>query len=89
MIDIVPDVISAIRPSALVDELRKVVRDEIRAALEEQREALQSLGAVLGISSKAASMRLARDPGLRKLGIPIGRRIYFKRSDDENQVLIT
>ncbi|MCU1277076.1 MAG: hypothetical protein JWM53_622 [bacterium] len=69
--------------AALADALRAIVREEVRSALAEQAEQLAPLAKILGCSSPAAGARLRRDPELRKLGVQIGRRVLFKRSDVE------
>ena len=46
----------------------------VRRVLAEQQEQLEPLSAVLGVSAKAASARLTRDPELRKIGVQVGSR---------------
>jgi hypothetical protein len=86
-IDIVPDIIAALRSAggreALADAVRAVVHEEIRLALAEQRDTLKPLSAILGISAAAARMRITRDPRLRAVGFPIGRRLLFRAHEVE------
>lgn len=88
MIDLASEVLLALQSqegrAAIGDGVRAVVREEVRAALAEREERLLPLPEVLGCTPAAARMRLRRDPALRQLGIPIGRRILFKRSDVEH-----
>lgn len=42
----------------------------VRRVFEEQAEHLQPLSTLLSISTRAAGKRIARDPGLRALGVP-------------------
>ena len=54
----------------------------VRAELAAQAEKLEPLGAILGISTRAAAKRITRDPGLRALGVPQApnRPLLFRRS---------
>ena len=52
----------------------------VRRVLAEQAERLEPLSVILGISSKAAHARLARDPQLRRIGVQVGARCLFKRN---------
>jgi hypothetical protein len=63
--------------------VRGVVRDEIRAAISEQQETLKPLAQVLGLKNDSARKRVRRDPGLRALGVPVGRRILFRAHEVE------
>lgn len=86
-LDLASELIAALRSSdgmaAVADAVRGVVADEVRRVLAEQGEQLRPLNEILSCSRPAANARLARDPGLRALGVPVGRRLLFRRSDVE------
>lgn len=69
---------------AVADRAAAVVEARIEAAVERalsrQRETLEPLAEILGVSRAAANMRLSRDPALRALGVRSGKRIVFQRS---------
>ena len=52
-----------------------------RRALAQQVESLEPLGAILGCTPDAARMRISRDGELASLGLRVGRRLLFRRSD--------
>lgn len=62
-------------------EIAKKVADEIAARQAAAGEPLQSLGAILSISDRAAVARLSRDPELRALGHRLGRSLRFRASE--------
>lgn len=71
--------------AAAIGELRA----ELAAAREELAELrraqaddpLRPLSAILSISPRAALGRIDRDPGLRKLGVRVGRRLLYRSAD--------
>ena len=69
--------------ATLAEAIAPAVDDIVRRRLAEQAEQLQPLGEILGCSRAAANARIARDAGLRALGIPSGRRLLYRRSDVE------
>jgi hypothetical protein len=54
--------------------------DEKVEEVRRREDALLPLAKILGVSNKAAHMRMVRDPELRKLGVHVGRRVLFKRA---------
>ena len=83
-VDLAAEVVAALRSeagrAALKDAIAPVVADEVRRALAEKSDVLEPLSNILGVSKKAASARLTREPELRKLGVRVGRRTLFTRA---------
>ncbi len=86
-IDLASEWIAALRSpdaqKALAEALRPIVADELDRVLKANGEHLAPLATIVGSSVRAAAARLRRDNGLRALGIPIGRRLFFRRSEVE------
>jgi hypothetical protein len=62
---------------------REQHKRDLEDILARLAEGLRPLAVILNKTSKAASSQIARDPGLRALGVPSGRRLLFRRSDVE------
>lgn len=80
MLDIAAELRSALAapPESLID----AIADRVVARLIAQQGAiLEPLSAILGCTKAAATMRIRRDPSLRALAIPLGRRWLFRRSE--------
>jgi hypothetical protein len=60
---------------------REQHKRELEELLARLTERLQPLGEILNISRKAAAARIARNPSLRALGIPSGKRLLFRPSE--------
>ena len=67
--------------SWLFELMVRASEEGARRALAQQVESLEPLGAILGCSSDAARMRISRDGELASLGLRVGRRLLFRRSE--------
>jgi hypothetical protein len=66
----------------LAPQMQRAVESAVQRALADVAEsALEPLDKILGVSVAAARMRLNRDPELRALGLPVGRRLFFRRAE--------
>ena len=82
MLDRFFDELCARLRAEMVADMRHIVRNELREALDQEHDQLQPLRVILNCSTRAAAARLRRDAGLRQLGIPTGRgRLLFRRAD--------
>lgn len=59
----------------------RAAEEGARRALAQQAESLEPLSSILGCSPDAARMRLHRDGELASLGVRVGRRLLFRRSE--------
>jgi hypothetical protein len=67
--------------SWLFELMVRASEEGARRALAQQVESLEPLGAILGCTPDAARMRISRDGELASLGMRVGRRLLFRRSD--------
>jgi len=67
--------------SWLFELMVRASEEGARRALAQQVELLEPLGAILGCTPDAARMRISRDGELASLGMRVGRRLLFRRSD--------
>ena len=67
--------------SWLFELMVKAAEEGARRALAQQAESLEPLGAILGCTPDAARMRISRDGELASLGLRVGRRLLFRRSE--------
>lgn len=67
--------------AALAGAIGPVIDAIVQRRLAEQAEQLQPLAAVLNKDRKAAAAQIARDPGLRALGVPSGKQLLFRPSE--------
>ena len=67
--------------SWLFELMVRASEEGARRALAQQVESLEPLGAILGCTPDAARMRISRDDELASLGLRVGRRLLFRRSD--------
>jgi len=89
VIDLAAEVLAALRSpegrAALVDPLRPVIAEAVRAVLDErERDALlgiADLAALLGCSPAAAKARVHRDSELAGLALRVGSRRKWRRSE--------
>jgi hypothetical protein len=58
-------------------EQRQARIEKQLVAMAERADQLKPLHEIIGVSPKAAQMRLSRDPDLRKLGVRVGRSTLF------------
>jgi hypothetical protein len=63
---------------------REQHKRDLAEVLAQLAETPRPLEAIMGIKRAAANARIARDAGLRALGVPSGRRLLFKRGDVES-----
>jgi hypothetical protein len=84
-IDLVTEFVAALRSAdgraAIADAIAPAVDAILQKRLAEQAERLQPLATILGKTRKAASAHIARDAGLRALGVPSGKRLLFRPSE--------
>ncbi|NJO55383.1 MAG: hypothetical protein HC834_02390 [Rhodospirillales bacterium] len=73
--------INLLRSPSVLATLTSIVEDAVRRVVVEQAESLVPLSAILDISPDAARMRINRDPELAAIGVRVGRRHLFRRSD--------
>ena len=84
-VDLAPEVVAALRSpqgrAALADAIVPLLAAEIRAALAERADILEPLHEIIGGTRKGSWSRAQRDDGLRALGVPVSRRLMFRRSE--------
>ena len=80
--------LSALRTSSaddakswLFELMVRASEEGARRALAQQVESLEPLSAILGCTPDAARMRISRDGELASLGLRVGRRLLFRRSE--------
>ena len=82
VIDVRAEVHAELDEAELIgDRLDRRIETAVMSALAKHSEALAPLSEVLNITSKAAHARMVRDPELRRVGLQVGSRTLFKRSD--------
>ncbi|MFI5229826.1 MAG: hypothetical protein ACHQWU_12205 [Gemmatimonadales bacterium] len=76
------DAIARLAAEQVADRVLRELPEIVRRELAARTEALQPLSAILGISTRAAAKRIARDPGLRALGVTqaANRPLLFRSS---------
>ena len=67
--------------SWLFELVARAAEEGARRALAQQAESLEPLGSIIGCSPDAARMRISRDEELASLGVRVGRRLLFRRSE--------
>jgi hypothetical protein len=74
------EVLSRSELRAELDAFRKGLLEDVREVLAERVERLAPLHVILSCAADTARKRIARDPGLRALGVPSGRGFVFEPS---------
>jgi hypothetical protein len=84
-LDLTEELVRALRSPdgarAIVDAVAPAVDAIVQRRLAEQAEQLRPLGPILNKSRKAAAAQIARDHGLRALGVPCGKQLKFRPSE--------